>query len=317
MKERLPGLAAELRQCGMEPTCDESLDRHTSYRIGGPADLWVEISGQGQLILTVQAAKKRHIPVHILGGGTNVLVSDRGMRGLVIGNWMPFEGGPPRELSPSPGSTGGTASFEIGSGVSLSRTARWAAESGLSGLEWAEGIPGTIGGAIIGNAGAFGSDMASIVGSVLVLNETDVQQQLDRSDVGFGYRTSHWKRSATRPILLACQLSLTMGSREEIKARSESFRARRRQSQPQEPSAGSVFRNPAAAPAGQLIEEAGLKGLRCGGAVVSKKHANFIVNQGKASSNDVWSLIEQVREQVFSFHGVELALEIERVGEWD
>jgi len=310
LKDRLEGLAQNLRQLGLEPIREEPMARHTSFRIGGPADLWVAVESGGRLVEVVQAASKVQAPVKVLGGGTNVLVSDRGIRGLVIANQYRLQD--PEGSAEPPSGT-----YQVECGVPLARLAWWAVRKGLGGLEWAVGIPGSVGGAVLGNAGAFGGCMADVVQRVSVLDAKGQVHWLDKEDLSLGYRTSALKEADVRPVLLSAEVRLARHSTERLRALARQYQQRRRATQPRGASAGSVFRNPAVGPAGRLIEQAGLKGSRVGSAVVSEKHANYIINTGSATAEEVWALICQVQEKVWEQFGICLELEIELAGEWE
>jgi len=299
-------LERRLAEMGLRPVRDERLSRHTTFRIGGPADLWTVVADPERLAEAAGTAEEMGVPVTLLGGGSNVLVSDRGIRGLVVQFRSP--------LGQPEGGQGGVV--RVLCGVPLAGLARWAVQKGLEGLEWAVGIPGTVGGAVLGNAGAYGGCMADVLTQVEVLERGGGRRWVERGDLAMGYRTSAWKASPVRPVLLAAELRLRPVPAELLRDRAQRYQAERRARQPREPSAGSVFRNPEGAPAGRLIEEAGLKGVRIGGAMVSPLHANYIVNVGGASARDVWALVEHIQEVVWARSGIHLEPEIERLGEW-
>lgn len=284
---------------------NEPLARHTTFRIGGPAELFIVVESVSELEEAVSLARREGFPWFILGGGSNVLVADEGVRGLVIANragafrFSEVEG------------KGGILRAE--SGASLRRLAWWAVRRGWGGLEWAVGIPGTVGGAVFGNAGAHGSSMANLVTHVSFLDGKGVRREMRGDELGFGYRTSRFKSDE---VLLDAELLLNARPRSELEEAARRYMAHRRAEQPREPSAGSVFKNPPGHRAARLIEEAGLKGLSYGEAQVSEKHANFIVNLGQARAQDVFRLIEHIRQTVWEKFGVRLELEIRLVGEW-
>jgi len=280
---------------------------HTSFRIGGPAELYAVANDIDEVCCCMELVRRFEVPHFLLGRGTNILVSDEGIRGLVVENQC-------REARL--GGNGGTILYAE-AGASLARLAAEVGEAGLSGLEWAIGIPGTVGGAIVTNAGAFGSCMADILLEVTVLGWDGEVRTLSPGDLGFGYRNSRFLKQEPKEVILSARLDLDRGERELIGARRCQYIERRRTTQPSEPSAGSIFRNPVGGAAGWLIEQAGLKGLSVGDAQVSEKHANFIINRGQARAQDVLNLIEMVRERVEHQFGVGLELEIEAVGsEW-
>ncbi len=291
---------------------DEPMAGHTTFRIGGPAEFFVTAENLEQLQAIIALAQRLGVPYFLLGGGSNVLVSDRGLRGLVVEN---------RAQEARFERRGAEATLHADSGASISRLARQAARRGLSGLEWAAGIPGTVGGAVVGNAGAYGAFVADSLQRVAVL-EPDGQQRLYRAEeLGFGYRTSRFKRREAggqgQEVILWAEFRLEPASQAGLEPLVEGRIARRKATQPAEPSAGSVFKNPPGDYAGRLIEAAGLKGHRIGGAEVAGKHANFIVNRGQATAADVRALIDLIRETIRERFGVELELEILLVGEWE
>jgi len=281
---------------------DEPLNRHTSWKVGGPADiLFLPVSVE-DLGRAVSYAYSEGLPVTVLGNGTNVLVSDKGVRGLVVKldniKHLVVEG----------------TAITAGAGIGLPELSATALQHNLSGLEFAVGIPGSLGGAIAGNAGAHGSCMADIVEFVLVMDCQGVTRGISGSEFGFGYRSSCIKDSGL--IVLEARLRLLHGLGYEIKSRMEHYSLMRRQTQPVGcATAGSVFVNPCEAPAGYLIERAGLKGEREGGAQVSEKHANFIVNVDRATADDIMRLIKRIQEKVFTEFGIVLKTEIRLVGE--
>jgi UDP-N-acetylmuramate dehydrogenase len=296
---------------------DEPLARHTTFRIGGPADLFVTTESEEELLAVVTLAREQGMDFLLLGAGSNVLVSDCGVRGLVILNRTSKIYLISRQE--------GTSTVHAASGVFLSHLARQAAQWGLGGLEWAVGIPGTLGGAIVQNAGAYGSCIADVLlqARVVTVRWTGDQVGLIRTlrpkELSLGYRTSRFRlRGAeTAPeVVLSADLKLSPRPREELQARMTDYISKRRTAQPWLPSAGSVFRNPPGHHAARLIEEVGLKGMRQGDAMVAPEHANFIVNVGSARASDVKTLIDRVRSAVSREFGVELELEIQLVGDW-
>ena len=302
-------LTDALRQAGLDVATDEPLARHTTYRIGGPADLFVTVRQRTDLRLALALAAEHRTPHTLLGGGSNVLVSDAGMRGLVICNRCAAV----EVRQEAQGSAGAQVWAE--SGVILGALARQMAGLGLGGLFWAEGIPGALGGALVGNAGAFGGSMSDLVVSVEVLTGAGVAEMLPADTLGFAYRSS-WLKGDRALVVTAATLQLTRCDPAEEVCRMRECAERRRERQPVGPSAGSVFKNPAGDSAGRLIDAAGLKGARIGGALVSPKHANFILNARGATAADVRALIDQVRETVLRRCNVALELEIELMGEF-
>jgi len=292
----------------------EPMGRHTTCRIGGPADGFIEATSADDLRDIVLLARQHRAPYLVLGGGSNVLISDAGVRGLVVLNKA-------RQIKyriSTPHRNGGQAlksqTAEAESGVILPTLARECIERGLAGLEWAIGVPGTVGGAVIGNAGAHGSDVAHSLVSATVLDADGNVRDWSNQELQFGYRTSIFK--SQRAVILAAKFELRPTAREELETRAAEFNEKRKRTQPPGASIGSMFKNPPGDYAGRLIEAAGLKGARIGNAEISLLHANFFVNLGGASAQDVSALIGLARDKVKEQFGVELELEIELVGEW-
>jgi UDP-N-acetylmuramate dehydrogenase len=286
---------------------DESLARYTSARIGGPADALLELRSADELVEAVDKLWELDAPFVILGGGSNVLVSDAGVRELVILNHarrLRFESGtqPP--------------SVWAESGTNLGVIARQAAGKGLGGLEWAAGIPGTLGGAVFGNAGAHGGDLASNLLVADILHRNQGRQSLAAADLGFSYRSSRLKQNPGEAVVLAASLKLEPKTEAEIRKEMDAFVAYRRLTQPPGASMGSMFKNPPDDHAGRLIEAAGLKGKRVGNAQISPLHANFFLNLGGARATDVLALIYEARRAVKDHSDVDLQLEVELLGEW-
>lgn len=284
----------------------EPLAKYTAARLGGPAD-WVYIARESTeaLIEVVSAAWMAGIPTRVLGGGANVLVSDRGFRGLVVINHLDsvaFAG----------------ERVEASAGASLTTLARRAAARGLTGLEWAASVPGTVGGAVVNNAGAHGADMASNVVSVELIDAVNGRAILAQSDLAYGYRTSSLKARADRRfVVLSAVLALRQDDPAAVAARIDANIAYRKRTQPPGASLGSIFKNPPGDYAGRLIEACGLKGFTIGGAQISPVHANFFINLGAATAADYRALIEHARAVVAREQGVDLEMEIELVGDWN
>lgn len=287
---------------------EEPLARYTAARLGGPAEhLYVARESVEEVVDVVSSAWEEDIPVRILGGGANVLVSDNGVRGLVVINdvsWIDFaDWHDGRNLAAT-------------SGVGLTVLARKCQSRGLSGLEWAASVPGTLGGAIVNNAGAHGSDIAASLCDVVVLDAERGPQMLTASELEYSYRTSCLKRRPDRHFLvLMATLALSPADPNAILERMEQHIAYRKQTQPPGASLGSIFKNPPGDYAGRLIEAAGLKGFRIGGAQISPIHANFFINSSGATAADYFTLIRHAQEIVRQKMGVELELEVELVGE--
>lgn len=276
-----------------EPMCD-----HTTFKIGGPADLFVKPASLQAACRVVEACREMEIPLLPVGGGSNLLVSDMGIRGVVLHTGglgeIDFDGG---------------CLLSCSAGVKLSRICSYALEKSLSGLEFAWGIPGTCGGALMMNAGAYGGEMSHIVVEATHIDEQGNLVTLTAEEMSLGYRSSVY--SANGGVIVSMKLRMTPRETELIRMQMEELMQRRRDKQPLDmPSAGSVFKRPTGQFAGTLIEQCGLKGCRVGGAMVSEKHAGFIVNCGGATSSDVRRLIEKIKEDVFLQTGVALECEV-------
>lgn len=308
MKERVLSLLtrAEEESLGGRALAGEPLSRHTSYRIGGPADLYVVARREKDLLGWVTLARKQGVPYLVMGRGTNLLVADEGIGGIVIENRCRGV----RSLTRS-----GGILLQVQAGGSLSSLARRTAKEGLGGLEWAVGIPGTVGGAIVNNAGAYDGSIAQRLQQVTFLDSQGVLRRMTVSELELGYRTSRFKGESS--VILSADFALQAEPADLLSERVASYERERRKSQPKEPSAGSVFKNPEGDYAGRLIEEAGLKGERIGDAQISPLHANYIVNLGQARARDVAALIRLVRERVWQKQRIPLELEIELVGDWE
>jgi UDP-N-acetylmuramate dehydrogenase len=284
------------------------LARYTSARIGGPAEALLVVRDRQELARAARLAWDLHLPFRVLGGGSNVLVADGGCRGLLIINQA-------RRVTFESHVDGQRVWAE--SGASLGSVARRAVERDLLGLEWAATIPGTIGGAVVGNAGAHEGDTArSLLVAVILQPDGEAQEWLPER-LEYGYRTSWLKRHPGAAVVLSAAFGLRHGAAGEARRRMDENIDYRQRTQPGGASWGSMFKNPAGDFAGRLIESAGLKGYRVGQAQVSEQHANFFVNLGQATAAQVWELIEHVRRRVESACGVKLELEIELIGDWE
>lgn len=281
----------------------EPMRRHTSVRIGGPADVFVEPASSGEAAAVLQFCEEEGLPCTLVGSGSNLLVADEGVRGVVV------------RLGPRLG----RVRFQgeeiwAEAGVLLPKLAKWAGDRGLSGLEWAGGIPGTVGGAVAMNAGAHGSQISTWLRRVELVDRKGGHSTQGPEALGFGYRRSALIATRSHAVV-AASFRLQLDDPAAIRQRMKAFAARRRRTQPLGiPSSGSVFKNPPGDHAGRLIELAGLKGHQVGGAQVSPIHANFIVNRGGATAADVLNLIDRIRERVLAEFGVRLELEVELVG---
>jgi UDP-N-acetylmuramate dehydrogenase len=286
---------------------DEPLSRHTSFRIGGPADAWVDVDGAAELADVFVLARSTGMPVFTLGSGTNVLVSDRGVRGVVVHLGRGFHFSEWMEA-------GGQANVRAGAAMPFKKLVYDAVERGFQGLEFGEGIPGSLGGGLTMNAGAFGGEIGKVVDSLEGVHREGRVEELPRAELAFEYR-----RLDLPPgwVITAVRLVLERGDRAEMERRVATARDKRKKNQPLGfPNAGSIFKNPPGGFAGRLLEEAGVKGLARGGARVSERHANFIVNQGGAKAADIRALMEEMRERVYARSGMRLEPEVKVVGEW-
>ncbi len=278
---------------------------YTSARIGGPADIFITVESVTALMRVVKFLWKNDMPFLVMGGGSNILVSDKGVRGVVVMNRakkVTFRAGDQPSVSAE-------------SGVVFSNLANRCASKGFGGIEWAAAVPGTIGGAVYGNAGAFGGDVAGSLLSTELLTESG-REKFSVEQMGYGYRASLLKRGELKAIVLSAELSLTNSTKEDATVKIQQFSAHRKTTQPPGASMGSMFKNPVGDYAGRLIEVSGLKGTRIGNAEVSPVHGNFFVNHGATRAEDIRKLVQLAQKTVKEKQGVELELEIEMVGEW-
>ncbi|HEX7346920.1 MAG TPA: UDP-N-acetylmuramate dehydrogenase [Candidatus Limnocylindrales bacterium] len=296
------------RRVGVKTSRDEPLARFTTMRVGGPADLFATAHNAFELRALVRFARQRELPHFILGRGSDLVVSDRGVRGLVI-------------QDRAEGSRFDGERYTADAGVPMARAATETQKAGLTGLEFGLAIPGTVGGAVWANAGAHESDVAGILASARVLDGGGSESVVPAGDLGLAYRDSRFKHAtgdAPPELILDATFQLAPADPDVIKERLDEIRRWRQAHQPLGlPSAGSVFRNPEGDSAGRLIEAAGLKGFRIGGAVVSEKHANFIVNDQKGTAADVRRVGDHVRDVVAKQTGIKLVYEVEFVGDWE
>jgi UDP-N-acetylmuramate dehydrogenase len=305
----LVALADEIaRRVGVKAERGMPLGKLTTMRVGGPADLLATAHNAFELRALVRFARARAVPLTLLGRGSNVVISDRGVRGLVVN--VRAEGS----------RIDGTA-YVAEAGLPMARAATETQKAGLSGLEFGLAIPGTVGGAVWANAGAHGADVRAVLESADVLLADGSEARLPAAELGLDYRESRFKHQAAESpaeVVIGARFRLEPASEAEIKARLDDIRHWRQGHQPLGiPSAGSAFRNPADGPsAGALIEAAGLKGLQEGGATVSEKHANFIVNDRRGTAADVRRLMDRVRASILDATGVDLVPEIVFVGDW-
>lgn len=284
--------------------CGEPMDKHTTFRVGGEAEVFLKIENEKQLAAVLKYLNIVEKPYFVLGNGSNLLVGDKGYRGAILkleGDFKKLE-------------VTGTC-LRAGAGALLSQAAAEALRCGLCGMEFAAGIPGSVGGAVVMNAGAYGGEMADIVKTVRVMSKEGEILELDHATMEFAYRSSVIKN---RPyIVLDTVFSLKEGDREEIESKMKELAEQRRQKQPLEfPSAGSTFKRPEGYFAGKLIMDSGLRGFQIGGAKVSDKHCGFVINTGNAQAADVAELIEEVRERVHRNFGIWLEPEVIFLGDF-
>ena len=287
------------------------LSRYTSARVGGPAELFLVANGAAELETAVELAYLQRISYFILGGGSNILVSDKGIHGLVILN---------KAKKVRFRHTGASVVCTAESGANLSSLARQCISKGLGGLEWAVGVPGTVGGAVVGNSGAHGSDMNSHLLAATIWEPGRGARIYRNDEMQYAYRDSVLKREQGkdiwRRVVLSAELELMPEAPEVLAARADAFTSHRKQSQPGGASCGSMFKNPENFYAGYLIETAGLKGFRVGGAHISEKHANFFVNDNEATAEDIRTLFAEAWNSVLEQFNLEMDLEVELVGDW-
>ena len=282
----------------------EPMARHTTFRIGGPADYFVELGSIEQIRAAIQVCREENLPWFVLGRGSNLLVSDKGYRGVILSIYKDFQ---KTEIQ------GETVTVQAG--VLLTTLSGKVLDASLTGLEFASGIPGTIGGAVVMNAGAYGGEMKDIVRKVTVLDQDGEVRTLTCGEMQFGYRTSLAKKKGY--IVLGAELTLKQGEKEKIRGEMQALKAKRIEKQPLEfPSAGSTFKRPEGYFAGKLIMDAGLRGAAVGGAQVSEKHCGFVVNTGNATAADVRELMRQVQGKVQEQFGVHLEPEVRFLGEF-
>lgn len=284
------------------------MNNYTTTKVGGPVTGLISINSASEMEFALTNLWKLNVPYYILGSGSNLLISDRGYDGIVLHNRshnvkVNTKNEPPLVIAES--------------GASLGQVAQLASRRGVSGFEWANSIPGTVGGAVYGNAGAHGTDISQILQSALVLTRAGGSQLLSNEDMGYEYRSSKFKRERKSVIILEATFVGQKADPEDCMSLLHELTEKRQKTQPVGPSFGSTFKNPAGNFAGKLLAEAGMKGVTCGGASFSKVHANFIVNNGGASAQDYYCLIRQGQKRVMEQFGVQLDLEIELLGEFE
>ena len=282
---------------------DEPLKSHTTFQAGGPARFFVKPENADECRKIIALCRQASVPFFVMGNGSNLLVGDLGYQGLILST--------ERLL----GITVEGNLLRAGSGVKLSAMAAAACKAGLSGLEFASGIPGSVGGAVYMNAGAYGGEMVNVLTRVRLLTPEGEEKWVPASEMGLGYRESRLMK--TGEVVLEAEVCLSPGEQAEIRAKMDDLNGRRREKQPLEyPSAGSTFKRPEGYFAGKLIEDAGLKGYRVGGACVSEKHAGFVINDRHASAADILAVCEHVQKTVENAYGVKLAMEVKILGDF-
>lgn len=288
---------------------EEPMKKHTSFKVGGPAEVFIKVENEQELREIQHCANNEKIPVVIIGNGSNILVTDKGIRGIVIKIDIKK-----LEIQEIKNEIKGTKKITVGAGNKLMELAYTLAKQDIAGLEELSGIPGTIGGAIRMNAGAHGKEMKDVIESVKVMDENGKIKILQNSDLQFEYRNSIF--SKTKDIILEATMILETGKREEIQQKIKEYADLRKSKQPLEyPSAGSTFKRGNNFITAKLIDETGLKGYQIGGAAISEKHAGFIVNKGNATAKDILELIEYTQEKVYEKAGEKIELEVEIIGE--
>lgn len=284
---------------GCEARQNEPMSKHTSFKIGGNADAYIKINNLSKLSAILKECKDSNVDYMIIGNGSNILVSDEGIRGAVIRLDGDF-----RKITLVDDTT-----VFCGAGATLACLCKYALNCGLSGLEFAWGIPGTVGGAVFMNAGAYDSEMKNVVHSVSHISPSGEIGRIEKENLNFGYRTSVYRNN--NMIITGVTLKLKKGNFDEIREKMDDYMSRRSSKQPLEyPSAGSVFKRPEGNFAGALIEQCGLKGKSCGGAQVSEKHAGFIINKSNATAKNVRDLISEIQTTVSDKTGCNLECEL-------
>lgn len=305
-----------------EVKLDEPLSRHTTIGIGGPADAFAAATSVEQLAALLDVSRRFDMPFFVLGSGSNIVVGDRGIRGLTIENKATHYTQPRAveiQAAAAPVSEGsGVPSYRVRAetGASFALTSRQLAFAGFQGLEWACGIPGTIGGAVVYNAGAYGGCLGDVLERIAVWDAVDGVRQYEAADLGLVYRGSAFTKGlmAGRAVLWA-EFVLWPGDPAELRARIADYDARRLKAQPRGRNAGSFFKNPPGSPAWKLLDGVGLRGYQIGGARFSDKHCNFLINGGDATAADVAALKALAQQRVREQYGVELEGEVSFVGE--
>jgi UDP-N-acetylmuramate dehydrogenase len=300
-------LIAELEKIG-SVKLNEPMSRHTTFGVGGPADMYITVRSEEQLRFAFAAARRHGVPVYVFGAGSNTLVGDKGIRGLVIDNQYSEIGGPSEN--------GAGIKVRAGSGLSFSTLARRLAGAGYGGVEWACGIPGTLGGAIVSNAGAYGHSLADVLVGARLTDEQGEIHELSAEDFGLGYRKSS-AEALQNSVVLSVDIRVEEGDADALKAAIKGFDQQRKDAQPAGQNCGSVFKNQPDKSAWQYVDEVGLRGHRIGNARISEKHTNFIENMGGATAKEIRALVELAQERIKERFGVEMTPEVAFVGEFE
>ena len=288
---------------------NEPMKAHTSFKIGGPAEVYIVVKTIQELQKINDIAKKNNIPIYIIGNGSNILVTDKGIKGIVIKNEI-------KKLEIENEKNEENIKLKVGAGNKIIETAHVLLKEEISGFEELSGIPGTIGGAIKMNAGANGKEIKDIITQVVVLDEKGNIEVLQKDDLNLTYRNSIFKTN--KSIILEAEFILKKGKKEEIKYKMDNYAKIRKEKQPLEyPSAGSTFKRGDNYITAKLIDEAGLKGFKIGGAEISTKHAGFIINKNNATAKDILDLIKYTQDEIYKKFGKKIQLEVEIIGEID
>lgn len=310
MERQLQDNVTKRLQAILEPEdllFDEPMNNYTTFRVGGPAKWMAAPQDEQQLRIILEICSELQVPCFILGRGSNLLVSDNGFDGVIVNLRKHFN---KIEVD----SENKTITAEAG--ASLPAVSQAALSAGLTGLEFAAGIPGTMGGGLFMNAGAYGGELKQVVTEATVMTKDGMILHVPAEQMALGHRLSSFMQ--TGEIILSVKMQLTQGNPAVIKENMDDFNSRRREKQPLEyPSAGSTFKRPAGYFAGKLIEDAGLKGFSVGGAQVSKKHAGFVINTGSATAADIWNLCNEIQNRVQNEFGVTLEMEIQKLGSFE
>ena len=285
-------------------TFEEPMREHTTFRVGGNAEVFIAPDSIDKICRILDICREYRLPCHVIGNGSNLLVGDRGVRGVVLQIYKNFSGMSVQDTC-----------IWVQAGALLAKTAVFAAEHGLTGLEFASGIPGTVGGAVTMNAGAYGGEMKDVISQVRILDPEGKLRTFSVEELQLGYRTSLIQKQGC--LVVEAELALTRGEPEKIYGRMEELKAARKEKQPIEfASAGSTFKRPEGYFAGKLIMDAGLRGYSVGDAQVSEKHCGFVINRGEATAAQVMELIEHIQAEVLLKFGVKLEMEVKRIGDF-